>query len=123
MPQQEQSDLPLPGFQVSHKENSEAAFCLYGPKLWSTLLSDLRMTGSLVIFKKKYKTDLFNLAFNTGRYFFCHCYCYFLLMFEITIIYYIILYSSTVLTGTGTWAHCATFIFYLKTNNKIKGQC
>ncbi len=61
--------------KVSHKKNGEAAFCFYGPKLWNTLPPDLRMAESLAIFKKKLKTYLFILAFNTGWLCVCVCVC------------------------------------------------
>ena len=52
--------------KVTHKKTGEAAFSFNGPELWNTLPLDLRIADSLAIFEKKFKTYLFNLAFNRG---------------------------------------------------------
>ena len=46
------------------KTVSDRAFSVAGPSVWNCLLSDIKDSGSLYLFKIKLKTHLFRMAYN-----------------------------------------------------------
>uniref|UniRef100_A0A3P8PY01 Reverse transcriptase domain-containing protein n=1 Tax=Astatotilapia calliptera TaxID=8154 RepID=A0A3P8PY01_ASTCA len=50
--------------KVRTHTHGEAAFQWYGPRLWNSLLEELRAAENVHVFKNRLKTHLFNLAFT-----------------------------------------------------------
>ena len=55
--------LQTPQTMPQTKTFGEAAFSYYAPALWNSLPRDLRMSGSVDIFKRHLKTHFFSIAF------------------------------------------------------------